>query len=92
MAATEFLGSGEIISHEQEAIDLATGGFLIGVQGRAGAYVDETYRCDRRIIRLAFTFAIASIVRVLESRGIIVLGVPTFTPPPQPPAATVASN
>ena len=31
----------QIISHEQAAIDLATGEFLIGVQGRAGAYVDE---------------------------------------------------
>ena len=41
MAATEFLGSGEIISHEQAAIDVATGEFLIGVQVRAGAYVDE---------------------------------------------------
>ena len=37
-------------------------------------------------------FAIASTVRVLESREIMVLRVPTFTPPPQPPAATAASN
>jgi hypothetical protein len=41
MAATKFLRSGEIISHEQAAIELAIDEFLIGVQGRAGAYVDE---------------------------------------------------
>ena len=54
MAATEFLGSGEIISHEQATIDLATDGFLIGVQGRAGAYVDEIEFVTNKLIFAAF--------------------------------------
>ena len=50
MATTEFLRSDEIISHEPAALDLANGEFLIGVQGRAGAYVDEIeFATNKRI-------------------------------------------
>ena len=54
MATTEFLRSDEIISHEQAALDLANGEFLIGVRGRAGAYVDEIEFATNKRIFAAF--------------------------------------
>ena len=54
MATTEFLRSDEIISHEPAALDLANGEFLIGVRGRACAYVDEIEFVTNKRIFAAF--------------------------------------